>query len=232
MTHKEMIQEIKKDYDKLISTTILRLGKEYDRERNKLRIDKKRAYTKVYTVKTATKNRWIIVLGRAPSKEIYTGTESLTLCCVAYYYDDEGLKAFQWADNVGVVQAYNGHFFTRYNERLNLGLSSPFEIVKHYFGHNRYAYQKPIVKQGRCYIIGFSKEGLLLGEFYFEHSWITWRTFVSRDLIRPGQDKTEKQLIADLQKEIEEEIKNENVQAENRYKLDKFNVLTGHYSPD
>jgi hypothetical protein len=230
MNHSEISREVKRDYNVLLNTTILRLGSEYDRERRKLKIDNKRTYTRLYTIKTAHKNNWIIVMGKAPSKEKYIGTESLTLCCVTYFYDNKGLKVLNWT-NIGVLQVYNGHFFQRYNQRLNLGLTSLIEIVKRYFFYNRYSCETCHVENDHIRFVGFSKDGLLLGELQQEGNWLVWRTFISRDLIRFLQQKKEKNRRADLLAYIQKAVRNQQTNSQSYWiNLDKWEALSGGYN--
>lgn len=72
MNHLEMAAQIRSEYHKICTTTLLRLGVEYDRERGKLKIPKEAMYPKEYEIKTKAKNNWIIFLHKAPGgKKIY-----------------------------------------------------------------------------------------------------------------------------------------------------------------
>jgi hypothetical protein len=232
MNYQEIAQNVKRDHDKIVATTLLRLGQEYDKERRKFRIDKKRTYTKLYSFKTASKNNWMVVLGKAPAKETYVSPqESLTYAALTYFFDTTGLKVFQWTVP-GVIQAYNSHFFTRYNERMQLGFHEPLDIVRHYFIHNAHPGYEVVPQKRRFHSIGFTAHGLMLGDFLVEDMWVQWRTFVTRDLIRPEQDQIEFELILQLQAVMMKALKTEktNVVLAD-YKWNQLLALNGHYDP-
>ena len=235
MDAEEVALEVKRDYQKLADTTIMRLGEEYERERKKYKISRERAYTKVYTVKTARKNNWIIVIGKSPSAEIYTNRSHLNYEAVTYYWDDEGLKVLQWRGK-GVLQIYKGHVFTRYNMRMKLGLDKPVDIIKHYFMHNRYCCGDSIIKKPGIYFIGFAKDGLLLGQAGFipgkekEQDVLIWRTFVSRDLIRHHQEKKEKARIKEMEQEaLKSLVEKKDHGTSYLSQVNVLKVLTGKY---
>jgi hypothetical protein len=232
MNYREITQHVKRDRDKIIETTLLRLGQEYDRERRKFKIDKKRTYTRLYTFKTATKNNWMVVLGKSPSREVYLSPdESLTYAAITYFFDTTGLKVFQWTVP-GVIQAYNSHFFSRYNERMQLGLNQPLDMVKHYFIHNAHPGYRTVLQERRLHSIGFTTHGLMLGDFWLDEMWVQWRTFVTRDLVRPEQDEIEHQLILQLQGEMMKALKNEKMNiASADHKWNQLTALNGNYDP-
>lgn len=232
MNYREITEQVKRDHDKIVATTLLRLGQEYDKERRKFKIDKKRTYTKVYSFKTATKNNWMVVLGKSPSKEVYASPgESLTYAAFTYFFDSTGLRVFQWAQP-GVIQAYNSHFFARYNERMGLGLSQPLDIVKHYFINNGHAGYKAVPQANRMHSIGFTTHGLSLGDFLLDEMWVIWRTFVSKDMSRPHQDDIEHELIVELHSEMVKALNSEKmngVLADGSW--NKLVALNGNYDP-
>ena len=174
----------------------------------------------------------MLVLAKAPVMETYISPqESLTYAAFTYFYDPAGLKVFQWTPP-GVIQAFNGHFFLRYNERMQLGLDEPLEMVKHYFIHNVHPAYKLAPKKNRMHIIGFTTHGLMLGDFSVEQMWVQWRTFVTRDLIRADHDEMEHELILQLQVEMIKAIKDEKLNVvNNKYKLNQLEILTNTYNP-
>lgn len=227
MDHIEITNELKKDYDHIMRTTVIRLCGEYDRERKKLKIDKRRTYTKIYCIKTARKNNWILFIRKAPSEEIYKPGDNVLISTIAYYYNKTGLRVFDCrpAKTIGV---YNGHFFTRYNERMKLDLSSPLDIVKHYFKYNGYQSYKVVQKDNRNYMIGVSKDGLTLGEMQHGIMWIVNKTFISKDIFRSDQDEEEKELIAAMQSNIVQlMIRNNTNETKLGFKMDVLTAIRG-----
>ena len=201
MNHAEITREVLRDFDKLYATTAQRLGHEYYKERIKFKIDPKKTYPKVFPVKTAAKNPWLLFFGKAPADEKYKDQYSAHISFVTYYYNSKGLQVIDRA-NGGFIEIYNGHFFKRYNERMNLNLDDPLEIIKTYFMYGGNAAYSIVKKENRQYTIGVCSEGFLLGELYHNQEWLVNRTFISRDLARPDQDKVESELIASLKRDI------------------------------
>jgi hypothetical protein len=196
----EITAQVQRDVEKIKNTTFIRLSEEYDRERKKLKIDKRRTYSKIYTFKTAAKNNWILVFAKAPSSEFYDGrSECMVHKAVTYFYDEGGLKVVAWTDPV--LEMWTSHFFRRYNERLKLGLNTPIEIIKHFMIHNPHIGYECKCKNRIAHFIGYTKEGLLLGNLQSEE-WLLWRTFVSRDLLRADQNVMQQKLVTRLETEL------------------------------
>src|SRR3954469_22756268 len=123
MNHHELKKEVMKDFQRLRDTTEDRLTTEYDKERRKFKIEKNRSYPKIYPVKTASKNTWLIFISKAPAEEIYKGFNTMNVNYVVYFYASTGLSVIN-VSSVGHLELYYGHFFKRYNERMKLGLTN------------------------------------------------------------------------------------------------------------
>ncbi len=199
MTPAEINTQIYREYDKLYSTTVIRLLYEYDRERKKLKIDKTRLYTKDYHVKTKDKNKWIIFIGKAPAIDKYNGPQTTAVNCSVYYHTEKGIRVFNPCPN-DIVEVYNSHFFARYNERLGLNLTNTVDIITHFFKYNRDHKVVTDEKGDRMLTTGFCKHGLLLGEYdiSYNYDWLVWKTFVSRNLTRKDQKKTENEILQEI----------------------------------
>ncbi|HLK27274.1 MAG TPA: hypothetical protein VKT28_01740 [Puia sp.] len=202
MSVAETSREIFKDFDKLRNSSALRLAAEYDRERRKLKVDHKKSYPKVYPIKTAAKNTWLLFLSKAPAIEKYKEIDAINIAYVTYYYNSKGLQVFHLSSG-GFTEVYSAHFFNRYNERMNLQLQNPIDIVKRYFMRGAYALYSIIPKKGRKYTIGTSVDGFLLGDISHNGEWLMNRTFITRDMSKPDQDEIEHGLICNLKKDIE-----------------------------
>lgn len=199
MTPAEISTQIYREYDKLFQTTVMRLLYEYDRERKKLKIDKTRLYTQDYHVKTKDKNKWIICISKAPAYDKYNGAETTGVSCSVYYHAEKGIRVFNPA-SPELVEVYNGHFFVRYNERLGLNLTNTVDMITHFFKYNRDIKCVTDEKGDRLMATGFCKHGLLLGEYdlNYNYDWLVWKTFVSRDLVRKDQKKTENETLQEI----------------------------------
>ena len=201
MNHDEITREVMKDFNKLYETTVERLGDEYDRERRRFKIPVHKTYPKVYPIKTASKNTWLLFFSKAPAFEKYKGRDSINVSYIVYYYNSKGLRVIHRSSG-NFLEIYNSHFFKRYNERMNLRLQTPIDIVKSYFMYGGHSIYSIVPKNDRKYTIGISSEGILLGEVRDNGSWLINKTFISRNLSRSDQDEVENKLICSLQKEI------------------------------
>lgn len=174
---------------------------EYDRERKKLKIKKENNYFKIYKVKTAAKNNWLLYIHKCHTEEQYRGPESARYMNVAYYYDSVGLKVVSIGYE-NMLTTYNGHFFKRYNERIGLNLSQPLDIVNAFFANCGYVHADVIEKKDRLSLFGVVKDGLMLGDYHQNPVTLEWKTFITRDLKKAEQDNMEKDLIEGLQMQV------------------------------
>lgn len=200
----EIAAQVKKEYDKIYVTTLMRLGAEYDRERKKLRIRKEETYPKEYEIKTSGKNNWIIFMHKMPGAKKYNGTENISFLCVVYYYSKKGLMAYYLAES-NVLAGFTSHFFKRYNERLNLNLSKPIDVVKAFFRKGMYSHIKMVDRHNKPHIIGFGVDGIRLGEIKYElsYNYVEWKTFVTRKIAYGFQKKMERELFKELVEEMQ-----------------------------
>jgi hypothetical protein len=199
MNRHEVTAEVVRDEKKVMDTSYPRLLMEYDRERKKLKIDKTKPYCKAYPIKTAAKNNWILFIEKSPSVPVYKTFADTVFGCVVYYYSKEGLKVLRQAKGNFAIEAYYGHVFTRYNERMGLNLSKSTDMIQAFFKNNGYSNIKLIDKNEKKFTHGICKEGTLLGEYKSEPDWLVHKTFISKDLKREDQIKKERKLMLDLQ---------------------------------
>lgn len=227
MNQLELTMEVFNDFEILYETTANRLSKEYDRERRKLKIDKRRVYARQYEIKTKSKNPWIISVCKAPAHHKYNGEDSIHVGFVTWYYGNSGLTVFQVSPPFR-LRVFYGHFFKRYNERMNLQLNKPVDLIKRYFLHNTYAGYTVYKENETKKFIGFSPEGIMLGEPRYNDLWLVNKTFVSKDLCRTDQDAEERATIARIQERLQKKMQ---VPAYNAVEYDQdmsvINVLQG-----
>lgn len=202
MTEREITLEIWKDCATLHKSTVNRLGGDYHRERKKLNIDPGQTYPRHYSIRTKAKNNWIVFIEKAPATAKYKSENDVVFCTVVYYYGTKGLQVFKPLIATGLMVVYNGHVFTRYNERLQLNLNQQLDIIKRFFTYSGYSHHDVVEHRTRLFSIGVCREGVLLGDYKPEYKWLVNRTFVCRDLYNQYQDETEKELIDVMQKEI------------------------------
>jgi hypothetical protein len=201
---------------KSVQNSLDRIATEYNKERVKFKIKKTEIYSKTYAIKSHKKNHWNFLLSKAPAEITYKGLGSIVVCSIVNYYTVSGLRVFKIMPTGG-LSVYNGHLFTRYNERMNLGLTKPLDVVLHFFQNNSYYAAKIIPKEGKELSVAVCKDGLLLGELMRACNWHLHKTFVDNGLKGKAQDKIEKELLDSLQSEIEEELNNQNFDKESYY---------------
>jgi hypothetical protein len=177
------------------SSTIPRLRAEYDRERRRNKISQSSMYPRFYSIRTKTKNNWLIFLEKAPVLPKYRGEQDITFHCLAYYYGPKGLTVFKPDDDALLMYVYQAHVFTRYSERMQLTFSFPLEKVQHFFTYNVYSDHRFIERKDRHFSVGICRDGVLLGEYRKEVKWVFNRTFVNRGIFSRYQDLAELQVM-------------------------------------
>lgn len=202
MNQKEMTAEILNDISKLERSTKERLFQEYVRERKKRKIDKAATYPKVYPIKTAAKNTWLVFVRKSPIDKKFTGLDAIAFCLLVYYYDRWGLKVFRHCQETGMMEEFTGHFFTRYNERMHLNITSPIETVKVFFNSSGYFQYQLAHKSPKGETFGLCKDGVALGKYFADYNWILNRTFISREMMKDNQAIIKNELIGSVQLKI------------------------------
>jgi hypothetical protein len=207
MNFVEIIQEIQTDYPQ-VTLSFERLANEYHKERKRMGIKKEKIFSRCYALKPKSKNPWLIYLSKAPAVNSYKSIDDINLLALTYMFQQRGLRVFQ-PGSTGGLYIYNGHLFQRYNERMDLGINSSLDIVKHFFAENGYSTSKIIQKEGKELLLTSCRDGLLLGELLPGRKIIIQKTFISRELAGNNQDIIENDLINSLRREIELEINGE-----------------------
>ena len=189
MTPLEVGAEIMKDWPFAI-TCWDRLCNDYDKLRRKGNVNKSSTYPIAFPIKTSKRNNWIFILSKAPSDESYRGASSINICSLTYYFNTKGLRVFKIMPTGG-LNVFNGHLFQRYNERMELNLIEPMEVVKQFFMNNGYFTSKIIKKDDRDFTITVCRDGLLLGEMQENGTWLVNKTFITKDQKFLFQDEIE-----------------------------------------
>lgn len=208
MSEAEINKQIHTEWAKLWDTTVKRLLDDYDKERRKLKIEKERTYVRDYHVKTKGKNTWVICIFKSVSNPKYDGQYTTSVCCAVYYFAEKGTRVMIPCDG-GKTSVYNAHFFKRYNERLNLGLEKQLDIIVHFLKYNHDIYDVLLPHGNQINVMGYCRDGFLLGQLFTKHNWLVWKTFVSRDIAREKQLATEEKFIAQTYMQAEQAFLNQ-----------------------
>jgi len=199
MTPLEIVNEVHADFKNIEDKSMSRLVKIYNRERIIRKVPKNSRYVKDYQLKTAKKNPWIIFISKPHKLKKYKGAPQYF--GITYHYGKQGIRVFEV--NYDGVNVYNGHLFSRYNQRLGLNIALPVERIKRFFLNRGYcvAFKQNADQHGRVYYFLPVSEGVLLGEEQENGLWVVYKTFLSNDLLRHSQ--------RNLIHEIEDFVKNE-----------------------
>jgi len=231
MTNEEIHLKIMDEFNLIKSRYIPLKGKEYDKIRRKNNIPKTAQFSRSFEFRTPSKNTWILILSKAPADEKYKGLESISICSLVYYYNEIGIRVFKIVPTGG-LSVYNAHFFTRYNERMNLNLVKPLDKVKHYFENNGFSKGQTIEKEGRFFILSKCKAGYLLGEMQNGNRWHVYKTFIPNDFARTDQKETGDKLMDSLLNQISEDITKPNFDKDLYfYKADVYNGINPDNQP-
>ena len=202
MNQQEVNAEILRDETKWRASTFDRLLGEYARERKKLKIDKAKTFPRCYPIKTAAKNNWLIFIEKSHGSSRYKDESDLVGGGLVYYYNTQGLRVFRPQETF--MEVFNGHFFTRYNQRMGLNLPYQVDVIKTFVKNSGYLQPEVITKpDGEKYTLSVCREGLALGRYYDgDPSWLVHRTFISNDLKTSKQLLEQQRLLLQMQHDI------------------------------
>lgn len=188
------------DWQAINSTnTISRLAGEYDKERNKLKVDTSIAYPKCYEVKTNAKNKWLLFFSKSHSVTKYRNIGSINYIGAVYYDTSDGIEVIKEAVGFG-ANIYKPEFFQNYKSQMDLSISSPFDLIKNFFINNGYSIGDKINDDD--FIMSVNRDGFMLG--YLENeSILINQHFFNREKVHNRQSEFEKTIINGLQVNIE-----------------------------
>lgn len=139
---------------------------------------------------------------KSPGRDKYRAVADAVACAVVYYYSAKGLQAFRYNDEGRFMEVFNGHFFVRYNERMNLNLVHIVDMIKAFFMTSGYLQIGRRQEGDKEFTVSICKEGMALGNFYYNPAWLVHKTFISKNLKRKDQDKHERSLMAKAQLQL------------------------------
>ena len=92
------------------------------------------------------------------------------------------------------LHSYCGHFFARYNERLGLGLQTPYEKMKRYFlTCFEISYQETSDNRFHAEL----SSGIGFG-YRVNQQWLHFKTFVTPDMLQGQQIETSQMIRQEL----------------------------------
>lgn len=176
MTLEEIKEEIRKDYP------ILKRKSEYvaKKMRRTLRPARRQEIIRLFDYTSKYKNTWIYLVN--VSKKHYK------MKYLVYYYGHRGLTALQLGRGDQLMYC-TAHFFQRYNERLQLNLTLPVDIL-HTFMEDGHLYQfehLEEVEPGIFKTFGAARSGVVLGMYNEGLNLYKANTFLTNDMLRGDQ---------------------------------------------
>ncbi len=212
MTDEEIHTHIAYDFQLILSRYLNRLSKEYDKTRRRNKISKTADFHKCFEFRTPSKNKWILIFNKEIAAEVYKGEESISFTCLVYYSVGNRIRIFkvmphETGAGMKGLAVYNAHFFSRYNERLNLNLNTTLEKVKHFFIHNGVSNGQVYPEGENFYLLSKFRDGIMLGEIQNKGRWAVFKTFIPNNFAFPAQLDEADRLIKDLQNQLEEDLK-------------------------
>jgi len=184
MTLEEIRREVEKDYpivhrkSSYVSRKLQRLLRNAIRENTVVRF---------FDYYSKQKNNWIYKI------ELNKKLPQITFA--VYYYGDKGLTVIEpIASNIMLY--CTAHFFNRYNERRNLNLIMPNDIIRSFMNDNvQFTFKRlEEIYPGNYTVFGTTDSGITLGTFNASTNLYKLNTFITRDMLRGDQVEMEVQM--------------------------------------
>jgi hypothetical protein len=155
------------------------------------------SYEKYTEFRSARKNNWTIVWS------MISGELTQSIFCKFNLYQKFATIAHNYDSDE--LMYTTSHFFSRYNERLNLQLHSTNEVVRHYHRYNytaitHYLSENP---ENPAAIYFQLERGLAPGLFHRHIKFIELRTFINNDNLTGSKSEISASLISTLQRWLE-----------------------------
>ena len=177
MTLEEIRNEINKDYPILLR----KMGYvAHDLKKKLSKEDKAKGFVKFYDYVSKYKNKWIYRVEIKQKKSFY---EAMML-----YHNGKGHAAISVTNEMNIIY-HTGHFFERYNERLNLGLKSLRDIICTYMNEsNTIKIQELYEIEPDIYeIFSIIPSGYVLGILNRKLWLVKANTFITNEMLHPNQ---------------------------------------------
>lgn len=132
---------------------------------------KDKVICKAFDYCSPSKNNWIYSLKLSKKETI--------IFMLAYYYNQSGLHAYGVYGDSDYLLHFDKHFFERYNERENLGLSLKHDVMQTFVQSNfEYSYHKYAEEKGISKMFFLTEKGMILGDRDDSKKVINARTYL------------------------------------------------------
>ncbi|MEI6853085.1 MAG: hypothetical protein WCL06_09590 [Bacteroidota bacterium] len=177
MTMEEIIREVNKDYP------ILKRKMVYHSQEIRQKICRHilpRDFEMFFDYTSKYKNHWLYKINCSKKESEYIA--------ILIYHNGRGHVGIEVGDDGSIIY-HTGHFFLRYNERLNLGLCAFNDIVKAFMKEN-FAYQFQTIDciaPGVHTFFGRIQTGVIMGTVYKRLHFAKINTFLPTAVLSPNQ---------------------------------------------
>ena len=140
------------------------------------------------------KNNWIIRFGLTKKNP--------NMSTIAFYYGEKGLVAIAPLDNGALLAFHTSHFFKRFNERLNLNLTLPNDIIRRYMNEND-RYEVEFLDEyspGVFSIFCAARSGYILGSQDDNMHVIRMNTIITPAMLKGSQRSLAEELNEEMKK--------------------------------
>lgn len=188
MTLSEIRKEILSDFI-VVKRKVFYLGEKIIKEMRKHHIKNDVRFVDYLSKQ---KNTWLFLF-QYEHKDVSIGT-------TVYYYGRTGLVVITIDVGKERLHFHTAHFIRRYNERRNLGLVKPEDIIRKYLKDNRQiSYQRlEEIAPGVHRIFGVIQTGIVLGYSNSNLNMIKLNTYITHEMLKGQQLKLEDYLKAKL----------------------------------
>jgi len=140
------------------------------------------------------KNNWIIRFGLSKKDS--------KMSQMVWYHNEKGLAAISIADNGAWLCYHTPHFFRRVNERLNLNLSRPQDIIRRFMDENDRFHVEILEEfgEGLFTIFCATRSGYILGVEDDNNHFFKMNTFITHDMLKGSQRSLAEELNSEMGK--------------------------------
>ena len=181
MNWEEIIAEVNSDYISLLKLMNYKMKNIGFRMKRLGEI----RFTETFHLKTERLNSWTIIVNITP----YQSEFSFYLVS-ADRYGDVAYRIVEEGEGFILVK-YNSHFFHRYRERMNLTVTKPDQVMKHFFKNNmieKHAVSDEHDNGAQLAFFSFPS-GMGIGRFDSEKNVVHLKTFLTKDLFNEQQKR-------------------------------------------
>jgi hypothetical protein len=175
------LPELRKEFEKDYSIVVRKSGYLARDIKHKFKPHGDQRIIKHYDYYSKYKNNWVIRV--EGTKKLYS------FAYMAYYYNEIGLAGVSRSFGDHSLMYFTSHFFKRYNERLNLNLTLPKDIIRAYLDGNDTFYSQILeeLSPGLFKMFAQMSRGWALGTLDRNLKFLKMNTFITYEMLKGDQ---------------------------------------------